>query len=205
MARPASRSRLPAGERRAVILEAALQLFAERGYDGASVSDIADAAGITKAVVYDHFASKRDIHIELIRAETDRILTRSAQAFAAADGEYERLRAVTDVYFKNARERPFTRLFLAPAPAGDPEIGAAQLEAERRATLTLAALIMEMRPHADPPRAEMAAAMCRGALNALGAWWDEHPRVPRRQVVDLAVELLWNGLPAVPETAPRHR
>jgi AcrR family transcriptional regulator len=198
----APRSRMAAAERRVLILESALQIFAQRGYDGAKVADIASAAGVTKAVVYDHFSSKRDIHVELIRSETARVMEAASGAFEAATGEFAKLRAVTDALFAYAEKRPFVRLFLQPSGTSDPVIAKAQADAEWQATQVLAAMILVMRPAADPTRADMAAAVCRGGLNALAAWWEEHRAVSRAEVVDLAVGVLWSGLPSVPEHGP---
>ena len=69
----AARRRLPGHERRVLILEAALRTFAANGYDGAAMDEIASAAGISKAVVYDHVASKRDLYTQLLHAIRDEI------------------------------------------------------------------------------------------------------------------------------------
>jgi len=59
-------SRMPAAERRRQLLDTALVVFAARGFHGASMNDVADAAGVTKPVLYQHFASKRQLFGELI-------------------------------------------------------------------------------------------------------------------------------------------
>ena len=61
-----TRRRLAAPQRRAAILEAALGVFARRGYAAASIDQIAVAAGISKALIYEHFASKRELQIALL-------------------------------------------------------------------------------------------------------------------------------------------
>ena len=50
--------RMPAAKRRAVIVESATEVFAERGYDGAPIDEIARRSGISAPVLYDHFPSK---------------------------------------------------------------------------------------------------------------------------------------------------
>lgn len=59
-------ARLPAAARREQLLAAALGVFAGRGLDGASMNDVADAAGVTKPVLYQHFASKRALYQALL-------------------------------------------------------------------------------------------------------------------------------------------
>jgi AcrR family transcriptional regulator len=64
--RPETRKRLTAAARREVIAAAATELFAERGYQRASIEEIARRSGVTPPVVYDHFASKRDLYRDLL-------------------------------------------------------------------------------------------------------------------------------------------
>ena len=59
-------TRLPAARRRRQLLEVALRVFAEQGFYVTSMSDIADAAGVTKPVLYQHFASKRELYGQIL-------------------------------------------------------------------------------------------------------------------------------------------
>ena len=66
--------RMPAAQRRTQLLDTAVHVFAERGYHAASMNDVAEAAGVTKPVLYQHFSSKRDLFVELLTAGPARIL-----------------------------------------------------------------------------------------------------------------------------------
>ena len=57
--------RLPAAERRRQLLDVALHAFAEHGYHDTSMNDVAEAAGVTKPVLYQHCASKKALYQEL--------------------------------------------------------------------------------------------------------------------------------------------
>ena len=61
-----ARERISAEERRLRILDAAVEVFAERGYTAAKMQDIAARAGVVPSVLYDHFGSKRELHITLL-------------------------------------------------------------------------------------------------------------------------------------------
>ncbi len=63
-----SSTRLPATERREQILACALEVFARSGFHGASMNDVADAAGVTKPVLYQHFDSKQELFVALLDA-----------------------------------------------------------------------------------------------------------------------------------------
>ena len=68
------RRRLTAAERRDVIERAATEVFAERGYQGASIDEIARRSGVSPPVVYDHFSSKLDLHRRLLERTRDELL-----------------------------------------------------------------------------------------------------------------------------------
>jgi len=78
--------RLPAGERRQQLFAVALELFADRGYRATTMDDIAEAAGVTKPLVYQHFSSKRALYLELVESVSTELLGAIAEAAARADG-----------------------------------------------------------------------------------------------------------------------
>jgi AcrR family transcriptional regulator len=63
-----SARRLTAGQRRRQLVAVALELFARRGYRATTMDDIAEAAGVTKPLVYQHFSSKRALYLELVNS-----------------------------------------------------------------------------------------------------------------------------------------
>src|SRR5919201_2239731 len=66
--------------RRPLVLDAAFEVFLEHGYDGTSMDAVASAAGVSKPVVYDCFASKEELFTELLRREESRVLGQIAAA-----------------------------------------------------------------------------------------------------------------------------
>ena len=80
--------RLTANARREQILDVALEVFATAGFHGASMNEVAEAVGVTKPVLYQHFDSKRDLYQALIDEVGDRLLASIAKATAeATDGK----------------------------------------------------------------------------------------------------------------------
>lgn len=80
--------RLPATERREQLLEVALEIFARQGYHGTSMNEVADAAGVTKPVLYQHFDSKRDLFLALLEMVGGQLIEAITKAAAAApDGK----------------------------------------------------------------------------------------------------------------------
>src|SRR3954470_691221 len=102
--KPAKR-RLSAVDRRAAILDAALEVFSSRGYHGSSIDDIAGEAGISKALIYEHFPSKKDLHASLLEINMRELFER-IQANAATDDPGDvRLQAGIDAFFGWVQER----------------------------------------------------------------------------------------------------
>lgn len=197
MATAEARTLTARGEaRRQAILEAAEQIFAERGYDGASIADIARAAGAAKSVIYDHFASKAELHKAAVEARGQELQAHVAAAVAekASERANERLRAGVDAYFRYVEAHPAAwNLLVRDAPA-DPELVEYHAEFQRRARDAVAELFTA---HVGDPdlrlHKEMSAEALRTAISGLARWWYDHPQVPRERLVEAIVRLDWFG------------
>lgn len=195
------RRRLSAAERRARILTAAMELFAERGYEGTTIGEIAVRAGITAAVIYDHFPSKAALQIELLEGQTAELLRFAAAAVhEAACDPAQRMRAGVEAFFCFVEEHRFAWRMMFRDPPSDPEVAAAHLKLERQATAGIAALLLagDAEALAGEPDRERAATvyaeMLKMAQNGLAAWWYEHPEVPREEIVARVMQFCWHGL-----------
>src|SRR5260221_11573930 len=105
-ARPVTRRRLSAARRRDLILQAAAGGFAEQGYHGASMTAIAAAAGIPPAVIYDHFSSKKDLHLELLTRHARAMVEAATRLPAGGTGE-EVVRGGTAACFRDGEQNGY--------------------------------------------------------------------------------------------------
>src|SRR5215213_7020162 len=96
-------------------------LFAERGYRGVGVDEIARRAGVTPPVLYDHFDSKRDLYAHLLERQARELATRVERATGEVGGGKARLRAAFDAFFALVEEQPL----IAGDRGADGELGAA--------------------------------------------------------------------------------
>src|SRR5271155_5534856 len=92
--------RLTAGQRRRQLIAVALELFAVRGYRATTMDDIAEAAGVTKPLVYQHFSSKRALYLELVESVSAELLGAIAEATAKADGPRQQVELGFAAYFR---------------------------------------------------------------------------------------------------------
>jgi len=114
----------PADERRRMILEGAQAAFATQGYANTGTEDIARAAGVAPSAIYRHFAGKRDLYLETLRAATQKLLRLWSQAAGSEESPLEEIRALGLGYYDHVAGRsPYARLwFQALAEADDDEV-----------------------------------------------------------------------------------
>src|SRR5438067_13200377 len=115
-------TRLPAPARRRQLLDVAETEFASRGYHRTSMNDIAESAGVTKPVLYQHFPSKRALYVELLESTGAELLTTLADATGRAGTARDRVEMGFRAYFEFALgNRSAFRLLLSTAIRSDPE------------------------------------------------------------------------------------
>ena len=91
--------RLPADQRRGQLFDVALRLFAGRGFAATTMDDIASAAGVTKPLLYQHFASKRALYLELVDSVARDMLVAINDATSQASGPRQQVEAGFAAYF----------------------------------------------------------------------------------------------------------
>jgi len=210
MASAARRRRMPAAQRREVILSAAEETFARCGYHGSSLDDIAHGAGISKALIYEHFDSKRALHTSLLDARAGELFARlQSGAQRGATGE-QRLRCGIDAFlgFVEEHREAWRALF---RDAADPDVADRVVELQTQATGVIAGLLASdpeavtdpvIEPEEHALRVEIHAQLLSGAIQALAIWWHAHQDVARVVLVDRAMELCWHGVAGLPERVP---
>lgn len=133
--------RLPAEQRRSQLLEVAVEVFAARGFHATSMDEIAEAAGVTKPVLYQHFPSKRALYRELLDEVDEQLVARLVAATAGAPTGRERVQRGFAAYFRFVAEhRAAFRLLFGASVRNDAEF---TLVAER-AIDRIADLIAEL-------------------------------------------------------------
>ena len=108
-----------------------LKLFAERGFNATTMDDIAEAAGVTKPLLYQHFASKRALYLELLDSVSHTMLEAIGKAIAAAGGPRQQVEGGFAAYFHLvvSHADAFHLLFGSEVP-NDPELSRAVRKVE---------------------------------------------------------------------------
>jgi AcrR family transcriptional regulator len=204
------RQRLPAAERRSQLLEVALERFAASGYHNTSMEDIADAAGVTKPVLYQHFGSKRMLYLELLETVGQELLREVRDQAAAATEPYQQVLAGFQAYFRFVSERTsaFQLLFGSGARQND-EFADVVQTMEESVAATVATFINS---DIDPGHKELLGYAIVGLGEVTARFWvsrrDEagYPDLDPAEAGLLAVrlaDLVWAGLRGLPSGAHR--
>jgi AcrR family transcriptional regulator len=199
---PRPRKRLTAEQRRAAILEAAVAVFADRGFHSASIDDVATAAGISKALIYEHFESKQELYASLLDQEADELFARLAEAVAGiSDPGAPRLEAGLHAFlgFVEERRDAWRMLFRENS---DRETAVRLDRVVAQVTDVVAALIaqdpgskaMEIDAAQRGQAIRMLAQLLVGSVQSIANWWDDHRDVPRERVVEVVMDFAWVGL-----------
>ena len=192
-------ARLSRGARRAQLLVAARDVFAAQGYHAAAMDDIAEKAGVSKPVLYQHFPGKLELYRALLTTYADELVGRVQKAIVATDNNQERVHAAVSAYFDFvAGEGHAYRLVFESDLRGEPEAAAVVDGALTRCIDTVASAVTTD-AGLDPARARLLAVGLVGLSQVTAQYWlDSEQSVPRDEAVALMSSLAWRGLAGFP-------
>ncbi|MDR8409919.1 TetR family transcriptional regulator [Nonomuraea sp. 3-1Str] len=191
---PRSRRRMSGRERREQLINISRTLFAEKGFDGTSIEEIAATAQVSKPVVYEHFGGKEGVYAVVVDREMQKLLTMITGALSASHSliKLERAALALLQYIEESSEG--FRILVRDSHAAS-------------GTGTFASLISEIASQVedvladefssrgyDPKLAPMYAQMLVGMVALTGQWWLDVRKPGREEVAAHLVNLAWNGL-----------
>jgi AcrR family transcriptional regulator len=173
------RRRIPAAERRALILREAGLLFARHGYAGTRLDEVAAAAHVTKPMIYRHFESKKALYLALLTKHEDDLPTFLEDGLDIV--------AILDNWLDYVRENSHAWVMLFRDSSGDDEIRERRRRVSLRAREVLAGFIGQ-RPGSRIPseQVEPTAELLSSGLAGLALWWIDHPDVPKPVMASVA-------------------
>ena len=194
-----AKQRLPRDERRAQLLTAALEVFTAAGYHAAAMDEIADRAGVSKPVLYQHFPSKLDLYLAVLDLHVDSLVYTIQRAIASTKDNADRVRATVDAYFNFIEEEGEAYRLLFES---DMNVEPAVRERLSRMTYDCAAAVSAIIA-ADTGIPEEAAMLLGVGLIGTAQftaryWLERDGRVPRKAAADLVANLQWRGISGYP-------
>ena len=196
---PARGQRLPRPARRKQLLGAAQEIFVAQGYHAAAMDDIAERAGVSKPVLYQHFPGKLELYLALLEEHAAGLVKRVRDALETTTDNRQRVVASVTAYFDfvDGAGEGF-RLVFESDLRNDPAVR----ERVERMTQECVDAITDTIAHDTGFRAEEAQLLSAGltGMAEIGArWWlSSEDRVPRDRAVELLVGLAWRGISGAP-------
>jgi AcrR family transcriptional regulator len=197
--------RLPRRARRTQLLGAALEVFSQQGYHAAAMDDIAERAGVSKPVLYQHFPGKLELYLALLDQSCDQVIESMAAALESTQDNKQRVAAtMTAFYAYVASEEGAFRLVFESDLTNEPAVR----ERVDRVTTECAALIsplIEEDAGLPAEQAQLLAVSLVGMGQVSARFWlDEqlHERagIDQRQAAALVAGLAWRGIGGYPMT-----
>jgi AcrR family transcriptional regulator len=189
----AERRRLTREERRATIVEAAGRLFGERGYEGARLDQIAAAAGVTKPILYRHFADKQALYMSLLERHREDLGSFLA-AFPDEGSDTQRLRSVVELWVAYVESHSYAWQMIFRDSGGGPRVRKLRREVNDRAREVLVEIIRsQSRVPIRRRELEPLAQLISQGMASVVLWWHDNPGTARAAIVD-AITRVWAGL-----------
>lgn len=192
-------SRLPRSARRAQLLEAARDVFVDKGYHAAAMDDIAEHAGVSKPVLYQHFPGKLELYLALLDTACDQIVAGVRDALASTTDNKERVVATTEAFYAYvANAGGAFRLVFESDLTSEPAVR----ERVERVTLSCADAVAEVISDDTglPDEASRLLAVSLVGMSQVSArfWLQSDGLLPLGQAAALVSNLAWRGIRGFP-------
>ncbi|MQS13895.1 TetR/AcrR family transcriptional regulator [Streptomyces kaniharaensis] len=192
-------ARLPRSARREQLLGAAQEVFVAQGYHAAAMDDIADRAGVSKPVLYQHFPGKLELYLALLDKHCDALVESTREALSTTTDNKQRVAATMDAYFNYVSgESGAFRLVFESDLTNEPAVRE-RVERASEASATLVSKVIQ--EDTDLPESEsklLAAGVCGLAQITARYWLSQGLEIPRDEAARLVASLAWRGLKGFP-------
>ncbi len=194
-------ARLPRQERRAQLLDAARDAFAAQGYHAAGMDAIAELAGVSKPVLYQHFPGKLELYLAVLDACTDALITRVRAALESTQDNRIRVRATVAAYFDFvAHESGAFRLIFESDLTNVPE-AASRVARTNETCATLVAEVIRDDTQLDQETSTLLAFGLLGLSQTAARHWLSTPAgITQAGAARALSALAWRGISGFPLT-----
>src|SRR5262245_57029145 len=191
--------RLPRPARRKQLLEAAQYVFVSQGYHAAAMDDIAERAGVSKPVLYQHFPGKLELYLALLDTHCEEIVAQVRTAMLASSDNRQRVAGAISAYFNLIdHESESYRLGFESDLRNEPAVRERVERVERGCIAAVTETIMAD-TGVSRARAELlAAGLCGAAEIAARFWLTGGRQIPKSEAKQLMAALNWRGISSFP-------
>jgi AcrR family transcriptional regulator len=189
------RVRMTGTQRRRQLVEVARDLFAEKGYDGAAIEEIAHRAGVSKPVVYEHFGGKEGIYAVVVDREMEELLSRIEKALEHSGHPRILLEKAALALLSYVEERSAGfRILVRESPVATSTGTFSSLLADSANRVEYLLAKHFDKQGFDPKLAGIYSQALVGMVALTGQWWLDVRKPGKAEVAAHLVNLSWNGL-----------
>jgi AcrR family transcriptional regulator len=194
-------SRLPRDERRGQLLGAASEIFVDRGYHAAGMDEIADRAGVSKPVLYQHFSSKLELYLAVLAQHVDNLVSGVRQALRTTTDNRQRLRAAVQAFFDFIEhDSQGYRLIFENDNVSEPQV-AVQVKVATESCTDAVFDLISRDSGLEAHRARMiAVGLVAVSVDSARYWLNNDRPISKDDAVNGTVAVAWGGLSHVPLT-----
>ena len=194
-------NRLPRGERRGQLLAAASEVFVDRGFHAAGMDEIADRAGVSKPVLYQHFSSKLDLYLAVLHRHVDNLVSGVRQALRTTTDNRQRLSSAVGAFFDFIEhDGQGYRLIFENDYVSEPQV-AAQVRVATESCTDAVFDLISRDSGLEAHRARMIAVGLVGiSVDCARYWLGAERPISKEAAVEGTVQFAWGGLSHVPLT-----
>ena len=197
----ANKGRLPRDERRAQLLEAALEVFTAAGYHAAAMDEIADRAQVSKPVLYQHFPSKLDLYLAVLDLHIDSFVFELQKALAGTPENADRVKSTVDAYFGFiSRVGEAYRLLFESDMSVEPQVRERLHRMTYDNAAALSAVISIDTGLPKEAAMMLAVGLIGTAQTSARHWLQRDGKINREEAVDLISNLMWRGISGFPKS-----
>ncbi len=196
------RARLPRPVRRAQLLDAARDTFVTVGYHAAAMDDIAERAGVSKPVLYQHFPGKLELYLALLDRAADDLVGAVRDALGSTTDNRQRVHATTAAYLSFVAGDGLHRLVFESDLRSDPRV-AGRVERMMREAVEEIAITIGADTGVDVAEARLLSVGLAGMAEVAARWWlaqgGAEGEVSAERAAELLGQLAWRGISGSPK------
>jgi AcrR family transcriptional regulator len=191
--------RMPRMARRAQLLESALEVFVAQGYHAAAMDDIAERAGVSKPVLYQHFPGKLELYRALLEQSADRIIDATREALASTHDNKQRVLAAVQVFYDYvANAQGAFRLVFESDLTSEPVVREQIDRVTDECALEITKVIHEDTGLPDEASRLLAVSLVGMAQVSARYWLDGDGGIDQTEAAQLVASLAWRGISRFP-------
>ena len=194
-------NRLPRHERRRQLLDAALELFVARGYHAAAMDEIAERAGVSKPVLYQHFPGKLELYLALLDESVDTLVEKVRDALKSNADNKQRVAATFGAYFEYVGGQGQAFRLVFESDLGNEPAVRARLDRGQRECAAMVSQVVREDAGISADEAHLLSVGMVGMAQVTARYWlTSRDRIPREAAEQLVARLAWRGISGWPRS-----